>query len=156
MHAMPAILRAEDDCPICAKQGGEVIGGAIYQDDLVSAHHVYNTNGPTFLGYVRAETRRHVPSFAELTVEEAQGIGLLVTRLSRALKTCAGADHVYAFFYGDHVPHLHIHVFARYPGTPEEFWRERVDEWSESPKGGAAEVTALAQRLRTYLEGSPA
>lgn len=139
------------ECPICAKQRGDVVGGPIYQDDLVYAHHVYNAKEPSFLGYVRAETKRHAPSFAELTLEEAQAIGLLVTRLSRALKACAGADHVYAFFYGDHVPHLHIHVFARYPGTPEEFWRERVDEWERSPKGGADEVAALAQRLRAYL-----
>jgi diadenosine tetraphosphate (Ap4A) HIT family hydrolase len=97
------------------------------------------------------ETRRHAPSFAELTPAEAQAVGLLIARLSRALKECAGADHVYAFFYGDYVPHLHVHVFARYPGTPEEYWRERVDEWSESPKGGADEVAALCQRLRGYL-----
>lgn len=142
---------AMEVCPICAKQRGEVIGGAVYQDEMVYAHHVYNPDGPTFLGYVRVETRRHVPSFAELTPEEAQAVGLLIARLSRALKDCAGADHVYAFFYGDHVPHLHVHVFARYPGTPEEFWRERVDEWSESPKGGTDEVTALARRLRAYL-----
>lgn len=140
-----------EDCPICAKQQGAVVGGPIYQDDLVYAHHVYTTNGPTFLGYVRAETKRHAPSFAELTPEEAQAIGLLVARLSRALKECAGADHVYAFFYGDHVPHLHIHVFARYPGTPQEYWRERVDEWPRSPKGGEAEVASLAERLRVYL-----
>ena len=102
----------------------------------------------------RAETRRHLPSFAELTPEEAQAVGLLIARLSKAIKVCTGADHVYAFFYGDHVPHLHVHVFARYPGTPEEYWRERVDEWSQSPKGGAAEVAALAQRLRDYLAES--
>jgi diadenosine tetraphosphate (Ap4A) HIT family hydrolase len=142
------------ECPICAKQQGEVLGGPIYQDELVYAHHVYNREGPTFLGYVRAETRRHAPSFAELTPEEAQAVGLLIARLSKAIKACTGADHVYAFFYGDHVPHLHVHVFARYPGTPEEYWRERVDEWSQSPKGGADEVAALAQRLRDYLAES--
>ncbi len=140
-----------EQCPICEKQQGEVIGGPVYQDELVYAHHVYNNDGPTYLGYVRVETRRHAPSFAELTPAEAQAVGLLITRLSRAIKECAGADHVYAFFYGDHVPHLHVHVFARYPGTPEEYWRERVDEWSQSPKGGTDEVTALAQRLRQYL-----
>jgi len=138
------------ECPICAKQQGEVLGGPIYQDELVYAHHVFNKEGPTFLGYVRAETRRHVASFAELTPHEAQAVGLLIARLSKAIKACTGADHVYAFFYGDHVPHLHVHVFARYPGTPEEYWRERVDEWSQSPKGGAEEVAALAQRLREY------
>jgi histidine triad (HIT) family protein len=147
---------AAEECPICAKQQGEVVGGPIYQDDLLYAHHVFNANGPTFLGYVRAETRRHVPSFAELTPEEAQEIGLLVTRLSRALKDCAGADHVYVFFYGDHVPHLHLHIFARYPGTPKEFWRDRVDEWPQSPKGGADEVASLSQRLREYLANGAA
>lgn len=140
-----------ETCSICAKHQGPVTGGAIYDDDLLYAHHVYNDDGPTFLGYVRAETKRHVPSFAELTLAEAQALGTLISRLSRALKECAGADHVYVFFYGDHVPHLHLHIFARYPGTPEEYWRERVDEWSGSPKGGAAEVEALCQRLRASL-----
>ena len=143
-----------EECPICAKHKGHVPGGPIYEDDLLYAHHVYNKSGETFLGYVRAETKRHVPSYAELTPEEAQAIGLLTTRLSRALKECAGADHVYVFFYGDHVPHLHLHIFARYPGTPEEYWRDRVDEWSGSPKGGTDEVAALCDRLRASLANS--
>ena len=140
-----------ETCPICVKHQGSVIGGPIYEDDLVYAHHVSRNQGQTFLGYVRAETKRHVPSFAELTLAEAQAIGQLITRLSRALKDCSGADHVYVFFYGDHVPHLHLHIFARYPGTPEEYWRERVDEWSGSPKGGAEEITVLCDRLRSSI-----
>jgi diadenosine tetraphosphate (Ap4A) HIT family hydrolase len=140
-----------DTCPICTKQQSAVTGGPLMAGDLVYAHHVYCAGDDNFLGYVRLETRRHVPSFAELTPAEAQAIGTQIMCLSRALKDCTGADHVYAFFYGDHVPHLHLHIFARYPGTPEEFWRERVDEWSGSPKGGAAEVAALCDRLRAAL-----
>jgi histidine triad (HIT) family protein len=140
-----------DECPICAKHKGPVVGGPLYEDELVYAHHVFNSEGQTFLGYVRVETERHVPSFAELTPAEAQAVGLLTARLSRALKETIGADHVYVFFYGDHVPHLHLHVFARYPGTPQEYWRERADEWAGSPKGGADEVTALSDRLRAAL-----
>jgi diadenosine tetraphosphate (Ap4A) HIT family hydrolase len=140
-----------EDCPICAKHRGSVIGGPVYEDDLLYVNHVANDQGQTFLGYVLAETKRHVPSFAELTRAEAQALGVLISRLSRALKDCTGADHVYVFFYGDHVPHLHLHIFARYPGTPEEYWRERVDEWSGSPKGGAEEIAALCERLRSSL-----
>lgn len=138
-------------CSICTKQRTRVIGGPIYEDNLFYAHHVYNEKGPAFLGYVRLETKRHVPSYAELTSDEARAIGLLTTRLSQALKACVGADHVYVFFYGDHVPHLHLHIFARYPGTPEIYWREHVDEWPNSPKGGSDEVIALSQRLRSFL-----
>jgi diadenosine tetraphosphate (Ap4A) HIT family hydrolase len=145
-----------EECPICAKQQGSVIGGPVYEDDLLYAHHVANDEGSTFLGYVRAETKRHVPSYAELTQAEAQALGLLITRLSRALKNCTGADHVYVFFYGDHVPHLHLHIFARYPGTPEEYWRERVGEWPGSAKGGTEEIAALCDRLRSSLASQAA
>jgi histidine triad (HIT) family protein len=145
-----------DECPICAKHKGPVVGGPVYDDDLLYAHHVYNSQEPSFLGYVRLETKRHVPSFAELTAAEAQAVGLLTARLSCALKDSAGADHVYVFFYGDHVPHLHLHVFARYPGTPEEYWRQRVDEWPGSPKGGADEVATFCDRLRSALAISDA
>jgi len=145
-----------EDCPICIKQASTVVGGPIYEDEMVYAHHVFNDEGKTFLGYVRVETKRHVPSFAELTPCEAKSVGLLTARLSRAIKDTTGADHVYVFFYGDHVPHLHVHVFARYPGTPEEYWRERVDEWSGSPKGSKEEVEALAERLRAALASNAA
>lgn len=62
----------------------------------------------------------------------------------------------YVFFYGDHVAHLHLHIFARYPGTPEEYWRERVGEWSGSPKGGAEEIADLCDRLRRSLANQAA
>jgi hypothetical protein len=48
----------------------------------------------------------------------------------------------------DHSPHFHLHLFPRYPGTPEDFWFVRVDEWSGSPRGGAAEITAFVENLR--------
>lgn len=143
-------------CPICGKHQGEVPGGVIYEDELIYVNHVFNKTEPTFLGYVRLETKRHVPSYAELTPEEARTIGTFTSRLSRALKACTGGDHVYVFFYGDHVAHLHLHIWARYPGTPEEFWRDRVDEWSGSPKGGLDEVAALNKRLSAFLKENPA
>jgi histidine triad (HIT) family protein len=145
-----------DACPICAKHKGSVVGDPLYQDDLVYAHHAYEDQGESYLGYLRVETQRHVPSFAELTAAEAQAVGLLVTRLSRALKDCAGADHVYVYYYGDRTPHLHVLLFARYPGTPEEYWRDRLYEWSGSPKGGAAEVAVLSDRLRSSMESAAA
>jgi histidine triad (HIT) family protein len=51
-----------------------------------------------------------------------------VARTARALKAVVGAEHVYSFVLGHHVPHLHIHVLPRYPGAPREFWGTRVDE----------------------------
>lgn len=142
-----------EDCHICAEQEGRVpvVGGAIYEDDLVYANHIYDDSAPTYLGYVMAETKRHAPGFADLTDSEAQALGLLVKRLSLALKACIGAEHIYSFVFGDHVSHIHVHVAGRYPGAPREYWGTRVDEWPDAPHGGEAEVEQLCARLRDYM-----
>jgi histidine triad (HIT) family protein len=144
------------DCLICRKHRGEIStsGGAIYQDNLVYAGHVEIPKGQTavYLGYLMVEPQRHAPGLADLTDAEAQALGLLVAHLSRALKASEGAEHIYSFVLGHHVPHLHIHVVPRYPGAPREYWGVRVDEWPDAPHGGPQEIAALCARLSAYLE----
>jgi histidine triad (HIT) family protein len=141
------------ECFICQKHRGEINipGGAIYEDHLVYAGHSRPDQGPPYLGYLIAELKRHVPGLAEQTNEEAQALGLLVARLSRALKVSEGAEHVYLFVFGDHVPHLHMHLVPRYPGTPRAYWGNRINEWPDAPRGEEAEVAAVCNRLRMYL-----
>ncbi|MEU6392367.1 HIT domain-containing protein [Streptomyces sp. NPDC046939] len=95
------------------------------------------------------EPRRHASGLADLTEEEAQRVGLWCMRGARALRDICGAQHVYAAVIGDNIPHLHVHLLPRYPGTPREFWWDRVDEWPSAPRGGEPEVAALVQRLRS-------
>lgn len=153
---MTTIKQANPDCFICRKHRGEVSipGGAIYDDDLIYVGHAQIRPGQatTYLGYLMAEPQRHVAGLADLTDKEAQTLGLVVARLSRALKTSEGAEHVYAFVLGDFVPHLHLHVVPRYPGAPHEYWGVRVDEWPDAPRGGEQEMTALCARLRQVLK----
>jgi histidine triad (HIT) family protein len=144
-----------EECFVCRKHRGLISmpGGAIYEDDLVYAGHILlNNAGTAYLGWLVAETKRHTPGLAEVTDSEAQALGLLMARLSRALKACEGAEHIYSFVLGDGVPHLHIHVVPRYPGTPREYWGTRIDEWPDAPRGDAAQVAALCERVREYLK----
>jgi diadenosine tetraphosphate (Ap4A) HIT family hydrolase len=142
-------------CFICRKHQAEVEipGGAIYEDDLVYAGHAQMRDGQAtaYLGYLMIEPKRHVAGLADLDDKEAAALGLLASRISRALKASEGAEHVYAFVLGDHVPHLHLHLVPRYPGAPREYWGVRVDEWPEAPRGGPREMAALCERLRDYL-----
>ena len=148
------------DCFICQKHRGEIAlpGGAIYEDHLVYAGHVRADQGVVYLGHLMIDLKRHAPGLAELTNEEAQALGVLVARLSRALKASEDAEHVYLFVFGDQVPHLHLHLIPRYPGTPKEYWGVRIDEWPDAPHGDATDVAALCERLRVYLanEGAAA
>lgn len=147
---------AEQACLVCRKHRGEVRipGGAIYEDDLVYAGHAGACEDAdhVYLGYLMAETKRHTPGLADLTDDEAAAIGLLVARLSRALKATEGAEHVYAFVIGDGVPHLHVHVVPRYPGAPRDYWGVHVDEWPDAPHGGPDAMAAPCERVRAYLE----
>jgi histidine triad (HIT) family protein len=127
-------------------------GGAIFEDDLLYAGHIRTREGQAAcLGYITVETKRHALGLADLTDVEAQAAGLLVARISRALRDSEKAEHIYAFVIGDGVPHFHLHVVPRYPGAPREYWGVHVDEWPGAPHGGPQEIIALCTRLRTYL-----
>ncbi len=143
------------DCLVCRKHRGEVAvpGGIIYQDDLISISHaqLIGEEKDHYLGHVFVEARRHVPELADLTEQEAQAIGLWISRVAKALLQTESMEHVYSFFIGDGMPHVHVHVIGRYPGAPREYWGQKVDEWPNAPKGGDAEIAQVADRLRQYL-----
>lgn len=153
---MSTVEEQPTDCIICRKHQGEFLvpAGAIYEDALVYVGHTQIRDGKTnvYLGYLMAETKRHAPGLADLTDAEAQALGLLVARLSRALMESEGAEHVYAFVMGDGVPHVRVHVVPRYPGAPREYRGVHVDEWPSAPHGGVDEMVALCARLRARLE----
>jgi histidine triad (HIT) family protein len=147
----------DGDCFICRKQRGEfaLAGGPIVEERLLVASHRWESPecvpADVYLGHVFVETRRHAPSFADLTAEEAQAVGLLASRLSAALKDAVGADYVFAAVIGTGVPHFHLHLLARYPDTPPDVPWHKVDEWEGAPRGDHDDVAALTARLRASL-----
>lgn len=144
-------------CFICRKHRGEIEmpGGIIYEDTLVFAGHGFKVGGEEdhYLGHLLVEPKRHVPGLGGLTDEEARRIGLVLTRLSRAVQTAVSAEHIYLFVMGHHVDHLHYHLIPRYPGTPREYWGVRVDEWPDAPRGDAEAIEEICAQLRGDLRG---
>lgn len=142
-------------CFVCRKHHGEIAipGGALYEDALVYAGHRAIPDGQiaVYRGWLIVEPKRHAPGLADITDKEARALGVLTARLSRALKTVAGAEHIYSFVLGNHVPHLHIHLAPRYPGSPREYWGVNIDEWPGAPQGDASALGNLCDRIRAYL-----
>jgi histidine triad (HIT) family protein len=148
------------DCFVCRKHRDRAAlmpGGAVAEDELTLVSHivtpdVLGQDGSTaYLGHLFVEPRRHAPGLADLTDAEARNVGLWSSRASRALREVAGAEHVYTAVIGDGVPHLHVHLIPRFPGTPREYWWTRVDEWPQARRGGVTEITELVAELRSYL-----
>jgi histidine triad (HIT) family protein len=147
-----------EDCYICRKHGAMSIvpGGVIAEDEHAVVSHLPLTT-PTacasavYLGHLFVESRRHAAELGDLTPDEAASVGQLAALVSRALMTSEGAEHVYAAVIGHGIAHFHLHLIARYPGTPEEYWFARLDEWPDAPRGDAVAVIALADRLRAAV-----
>jgi diadenosine tetraphosphate (Ap4A) HIT family hydrolase len=123
----------------------------VYEDDRFYVAHPLDEDEPTYLGSLMTVTKRHVPSFADLTVGEAQALGLLLSRISRALKAVTGAGHAYAYFFGEGFHHLHVFTVARYDDMPAAYVRLDVERWPEAPRGEAAAVEALCAGIRADL-----
>jgi diadenosine tetraphosphate (Ap4A) HIT family hydrolase len=154
---------AVTDCFICRKhrdRGSLVPGGPVAEDELVLVSHtvapdLLGRDGTTaYLGHLFVEPLRHAPGLADLTDDEARAVGLWCRRASRVLREVAGAEHVYMAVWGDEVPHLHVHLLPRFPGTPHAYWGTRVSQWPRARRGNAAEIEVFVSELREYLAGS--
>ena len=143
------------DCLVCRKHKGEIAipGGVTYENGLIFVSHAQlgKDEKEHYLGHLFIESKRHVAELADLTGQEAQMIGLFTSRVANALLHTQGMEHIYTFFIGDGVPHVHVHVIGRYPGAPREFWGTKVDEWPEAPKGSEHEIEQVADRVRSFL-----
>jgi ATP adenylyltransferase len=142
-------------CLICAKHRGDgpLVGPRVWEDEhVVVSHRPTSQDGTAVLGYLFVETRRHVPFLDELNEAEATAVALAAWRAAKALRAELGAAHVFSAIVGRAVAHVHQHVFARHPGTPDEYRWDDSHAWPDAPRGGATELAALCQRLHAHFE----
>lgn len=145
-----------EECLVCRKHRGQapLFGGAIYSDKLIFISHaqLWGEETEHYLGHFFIEPKRHVPLLSDLNREEAEAIGYYTSLIAKALIQTEGAEHVYSFVLGDHVPHVHVHILGRYPGAPREYWGPRVDEWPDAPRGIEPEINQVCDRIRAFLK----
>lgn len=61
-------------------------------------------------GLCYLEPKRHINDITELDGIEAKEFGTVLSSVSRAIKRSMNSELVYVYLYGDHIPHLHIHL----------------------------------------------
>jgi histidine triad (HIT) family protein len=144
-----------ENCFICDKHEGNIqtSGVLIYENDYVYVGHIDSEGKPNYLGHIMIDLKRHVPTMAELNPDEARAFGMIMARVSKALKKMEGAEHIYALVSGNSVPHLHMHLVARYPNTPEQYWGPfAVYDSPNARMGDNGKVIEVCNRIKSFLE----
>ena len=140
------------DCSICQKHRGvgPLTGQLVGRYDGFWIYHgPVDDDGHAPLGWLFIEAGRHVPYVWALSDQEAAKLGLLRTRLARAVRDILSAEYVLTFVIGLGVAHFHEHVVPRMPGTPADVpWFEGSQVLS---KADANTVGVLVAQLREAL-----
>jgi len=95
----------------------------------------------------------------EMREAEAAELGILLQRVSLALKTVAGCSKTYVLQFAEHPqhPHVHFHVVPRMPDQPEARRGARVMEYMGVPENewvSEAAMNEIGIQVRKLLEDS--
>jgi len=106
-----------DGCVLCRGTAADAELGReqVWEDSL---WRLTTSAGPgdVTLGFSYLEPKRHIPSVADMDGDEAATFGPVLARCAAALREAAGADLVYVYVFGDHVPHMHAHLAPHVEG----------------------------------------
>src|SRR5688572_20362865 len=101
-------------------------------------------------GYCWVPLHRHAVELYELTVAEAAAYMRDLQRVARAVQAVTGAVKLNYEIHGNTVPHLHTHIFPRYPG--DRFEGRPIDPRSvTTPVYEAGEFARFRAELRVAL-----
>jgi diadenosine tetraphosphate (Ap4A) HIT family hydrolase len=106
-------LRGEQ-CPICRSNSADESVA-----ELEVLRVMMSPDAP-MKGYAWLPFRRHVIELHDLTEPEGAKFMRDLRRVSGVIQSVTGAVKMNYEIHGNTVPHLHVHIFPRYPGDPFE------------------------------------
>ncbi|NLU41285.1 MAG: histidine triad nucleotide-binding protein [Firmicutes bacterium] len=104
-----------DDCLFCKIVSGKIPSDRVFEDEEVYAFRDINPQAPT---HVLIIPKRHIPSAAALTGDDAAVCGRLVVVAARIAQECGMADRGFRLVLnsgedgGQSVGHLHLHLLG--------------------------------------------
>ena len=119
--------------------------------DLDSAWVTMNEDA-AMRGYACLVFRRHAVELHDLSDAEGAAFMRDAQRLSAAVHRVTGAVKLNYEVHGNTIPHLHMHVYPRYPADPFEGGPIDIRR-VQRPVYAPGEFTELRARLRTALRG---
>ncbi len=106
---------------------------SIYRAQYWDVVHSYNSS---LLGWLVLTARRHIAAVDEMSAEEASELGMLMRRVSVALKEVTGCQKTYVMQFAEHPkhPHVHFHIVPRMPNQPDDRRGPKIMEYLRVPE----------------------
>lgn len=143
-------------CVICEKLA--VLGTLPASENVWGTEHwaVVHAFDTALEGWLVLLSRAHALSYADLSDDAVQELGLVQKRLTNALQTVLGAQKTYAVTFAEHgdYPHLHVHVIPRMLDQAPDLKGPNIFKLLGVPADQAVSQerrTELAQQLNDYL-----
>ena len=139
---------------IAARDAGAApLWDCIHRAQFWDVVHSYNTALPGWLVLV---VRRHIESIDELSEAEAVELGVLLRRVSIALKDITGCVKTYVVQFAEAAghPHVHFHVVPRMADQPDERRSTRVFGYLDVPEEervSEEQMTEIAVQVQRAL-----
>lgn len=107
-------MSTEPECDICSRKADKTFKRVeVWSDETWRlTMSLYSS----VKGFCYLEPKRHIRYITELDGREAKEFGMVMSHTSRAIKRAIGAKLVYVYIYGDHIPHLHVHLAPHVEG----------------------------------------
>lgn len=142
-----ARLLTPQGCPICADGSPTNMIAELEVSWVAMGEETSGLPGGCALFF-----RRHAVELHDLTEDEGAAWMRDVQRLSRVLKEATGAVKMNYEVHGNTIPHLHMHLFPRYPGDPFQ-GRPIEPRIAIGPIPGAPDHAEVRRRVRAALRG---
>jgi histidine triad (HIT) family protein len=105
----------------------------------------------SLLGLVLIRTKEHVYDLCDLSESEAEKLGALIRKLSRAIIKATEAEWTYCYCFMEGVRHVHFFIAPRYSNLPKEYVRLNIGNWPNAPTGDENKIADVAKRIRSIV-----
>ena len=146
-------------CKACELVARRDMGIAPVWDSILRTQFwdVVHCDDTALLGWIVVVARRHMEAIDELTQAEALELGLLLRKVSIALKQITNCTKTYVmqFAESEGYEHVHFHVVARMPDLPEEHQSVRIFKLhgvSEEERLSEERMNGFSVLLRQFLD----
>lgn len=143
-------------CQLIARRdaGNAPLWDCIQRTQYWDIVHSYDTALPGWLVIV---ARRHSEARHELTPDEAAELGVLMRRVSVALRAVTGCRKTYVIQFAEATkhPHVHFHIVPRMADQPEEYRSTKVFAYlgvPEAERVSEKRMNEIAARVRLLLQ----